>query len=83
MRKIEQFQFRKEMKGGASRLLNQIEKRLKISALQMEARSKQVTFSRFNNQTGRLRQRIAGRLSVSDGTPTAMQQGDGQLGGAE
>ncbi len=72
-----------QMRGAKTRLLNQLEKRLKISALQMEARSKQVTFSRFNNQTGRLRQSIAGRFSVIDGKPTAILQAGGQFGGAE
>ena len=72
-----------QMRGAKTRLLNQLEKRLKISALQMEARSKQITFSRFNNQTGRLRQSIAGRFSVIDGKPTAILQAGGQFGGAE
>ena len=72
-----------QIRGAKTRLLNQLEKRLKISALQMEARSKQVTFSRFNNQTGRLRQSIAGRFSVIDGKPTAILQAGGQFGGAE
>ena len=72
-----------QMKGAKTRLLNQLEKRLKIAALQMEGRSKQVTFSRFNNQTGRLRQSIAGRFAVVDGKPTAILQAGGQFGGAE
>ena len=49
----------------------------------MEGRSKQVAFSRFNNQTGRLRQSIAGRFAVVDGKPTAILQAGGQFGGAE
>lgn len=72
-----------QMRGAKKRLLNQLEKRLKISALQMEARSKQVAFSRFNNRTGRLRQSIAGRFVVVDGKPTAILQAGGQFGGAE
>jgi hypothetical protein len=72
-----------QMRGAKTRLLNQLEKRLKIAALQMEARSKQITFSRFNNQTGRLRQSIAGRYAVVDGKPTAILQAGGQFGGAE
>ena len=72
-----------QMKGAKTRLLNQLEKRLKIAALQMEGRSKQITFSRFNNQTGRLRQSIAGRYAVVDGKPTAILQAGGQFGGAE
>ena len=72
-----------QMKGAKTRLLNQLEKRLKIAALQMEGRSKQITFSRFNNQTGRLRQSIAGRFAVVDGKPTAILQAGGQFGGAE
>ncbi len=72
-----------QMKGAKTRLLNQLEKRLKIASLQMEGRSKQITFSRFNNQTGRLRQSIAGRFAVVDGKPTAILQAGGQFGGAE
>ncbi len=72
-----------QMRAAKTRLLNQLEKRLKISALQMEGRSKQITFSRFNNQTGRLRQSIAGRYAVVDGKPTAILQAGGQFGGAE
>ena len=72
-----------QMRGAKKRLLNQLENRLKISALQMEARSKQVAFSRFNNRTGRLRQSIAGRFVVVDGKPTAILQAGGQFGGAE
>lgn len=72
-----------QMRGAKKRLLNQLEKRLKISALQMEARSKQVAFSRFNNRTGRLRQSIAGRFVVVDGKPTAILQAGGQFGESE
>tara|TARA_Y100000004_G_C8598313_1_gene279453 strand:- start:21 stop:425 length:405 start_codon:yes stop_codon:yes gene_type:complete len=72
-----------QMKGAKTRLLNQLEKRLKIAALQMEGRSKQNVFSGFNNQTGRLRQSIAGRFAVVDGKPTAILQAGGQFGGAE
>jgi len=71
------------MRGAKRRLLNQLEKRLKISALEMEARSKQVAFSRFNNRSGRLRQSIAGRFAVVDGKPTAIVQAGGQFGGTE
>ena len=83
MRKISPQRFDKEMTGSGDRLLNQLVKRLKISALQMEGRSKQVAFSRFNNQTGRLRQSIAGRFAVVDGKPTAILQAGGQFGDAE
>jgi len=72
-----------QMRGAKRRLLNQLEKRLKISALEMEARSKQVAFSRFNNRSGRLRQSIAGRFAVVDGKPTAIVQAGGQFGGTE
>lgn len=72
-----------QMKGAKTRLLNQLEQRLKIAALEMEGRSKQITFSRFNNQTGRLRQSIAGRFAIIDGKPTAILQAGGQFGGAE
>lgn len=68
---------------GKKRLSKQLEKRMKISALQMERRSKQVAFSGFNNVTGRLRQSIAGRYAVIDGMPTAILQAGGQFGGSE
>jgi len=72
-----------QMRGAKTRLLNQLEKRLKIAALEMEGRSKQIAFSNFNNQTGRLRQSIAGRFAVVDGKPTAILQAGGQFGGKE
>ena len=72
-----------QMRAAKSRLLKLLEKRLKIAALEMEARSKQVAFSGFNNRTGRLRQSIAGRYMVIDGNPTAVVQTGGQFGGDE
>ena len=83
MRKISPQRFDKEMTGSGDRLLNQLVKRLKISALQMEGRSKQNVFSGFNNRTGRLRQSIAGRFVILDGKPTAVLQAGGQFGDAE
>ena len=71
-----------QMRGAKTRLLKLLEKRLKIAALQMEGRSKQVAFSRFTNQPGSLRQSIAGRFAVVDGKPTAILQAGGQFGGA-
>ena len=72
-----------QMRGAKTRLLNELEKRLKVAALQMEGRSKQNVYSRFNNRTGRLRQSIAGRYAVIDGKPTAILQAGGQFGGKE
>ena len=83
MRVITPKKFDRELSGGADRLLKQLVKRLKIAALQMEGRSKQNVFSGFNNQTGRLRQSIAGRFVILDGKPTAVLQAGGQFGGAE
>ena len=83
MREITPKKFDRELSGGADRLLKQLVKRLKISALQMEGRSKQNVFSGFNNRTGRLRQSIAGRFVILDGKPTAVLQAGGQFGGAE
>ena len=83
MREITPKKFNRELSGGADRLLNQLIKRLKIAALQMEGRSKQNIFSGFNNRTGRLRQSIAGRFVILDGKPTAVLQAGGQFGGAE
>ena len=72
-----------QLKGAKTRLLNELEKTLKISALRMEGRSKQVAFSRFNNRTGRLRQSIAGRFAYIDGKPTAILQAGGAFGGKD
>ena len=79
-----------QMKGAKTRLLNQLENRLKIAAKQMEGRSKNVQFSRFKNSRlrdgrggGRLRQSIAGRYAVIDGKPTAILQAGGQFKGEE
>lgn len=83
MKEITPKKFDREMTGGADRLLKQLVKRLKIAALQMEGRSKQNVFSGFNNQTGRLRQSIAGRFVILDGKPTAVLQAGGQFGGSE
>ena len=70
-------------RGAKTRLINQLEKQLKISALRMEGRSKNVSFSQFRNQTGRLRQSIAGRFAYIDGRPTALLQAGGQFGGSD
>ena len=83
MRRIKPDKFSKELSTSPERLLEQLEKRLKISALQMEGRSKQVAFSGFKNRTGRLRQSIAGRFAIIDGMPTAILQAGGQFGGSE
>jgi len=72
-----------QLKGAKTRLLNELEKTLKISALRMEGRSKQVAFSRFNNRTGRLRQSIAGRFAYIDGKPSSILQAGGQFGGSD
>jgi len=72
-----------QMKGAKTRLLKELEKRLKISALQAEARSKNISFSRFSNDTGRLRQSIAGRFTIEDGRPTMILSAGGQFGGKE
>lgn len=66
-----------------SKLIAEVEKQLKISALRMEGRSKQVAFSRFKNQTGRLRQSIAGRFGTIDGKPVAILQAGGAFGGKD
>jgi len=79
-----------QMKGAKTRLLNQLEKRLKTAALQMEGRSKNVQFSQFKNSRlrrgrggGRLRQSIAGRFVIINGLPSATLQAGGQFRGEE
>ena len=72
-----------QMKGAKTRLLNQLEKRLKIAALNAERRSKNVAFSDFKNDTGRLRQSISGRFATVDGRPTMILSAGGNFGGKE
>ena len=75
--------FRRNLERSKSQLLTRLEKQLKISALRMEGRSKDRTFSRFNNQTGRLRQSIAGNAGIFQGRPAAFLQAGGQFRGAD
>ena len=75
--------FRRNLERSKSQLLTRLEKQLKISALRMEGRSKDRTFSRFNNQTGRLRQSIAGNAGFFNGRPAAFLQAGGQFRGAD
>ena len=75
--------FRRNLERSKSQLLTRLEKQLKISALRMEGRSKDRTFSRFDNQTGRLRQSIAGNAAIFNGRPAAFLQAGGQFGGAD
>ncbi len=75
--------FRRNLERSKSQLLTRLEKQLKISALRMEGRSKDRTFSRFDNQTGRLRQSIAGNAGIFQGRPAAFLQAGGQFRGAD
>tara|TARA_R100000426_G_scaffold3956_1_gene6343 strand:- start:1140 stop:1541 length:402 start_codon:yes stop_codon:yes gene_type:complete len=75
--------FRSALERSKSQLLTRLEKQLKISALRMEGRSKDRTFSRFDNQTGRLRQSIAGNAGIFQGRPAAFLQAGGQFRGAD
>ena len=75
--------FRRNLERSKSQLLARLEKQLKISALRMEGRSKDRTFSRFNNDTGRLRQSIAGNAGIFNGRPAAFLQAGGQFRGAD
>tara|TARA_Y100001938_G_scaffold35296_1_gene48546 strand:- start:23 stop:421 length:399 start_codon:yes stop_codon:yes gene_type:complete len=83
MRQITLKEFQEGLKKSRSKLLERIEKQLKISSLRMEGRSKQLRFSRFENRTGRLRQSIAGNFGVIDGRPAAILQAGGQARGAD
>jgi hypothetical protein len=75
--------FRRNLERSKSQLLTRLEKQLKISALRMEGRSKDRTFSRFDNQTGRPRQSIAGNAGFFNGRPAAFLQAGGQFRGAD
>jgi len=75
--------FRRNLERSKSQLLTRLEKQLKISALRMEGRSKDRTFSRFKNDTGRLRQSIAGNAGFFNGRPAAFLQAGGQFRGAD
>tara|TARA_Y100000592_G_C5280562_1_gene226052 strand:- start:84 stop:482 length:399 start_codon:yes stop_codon:yes gene_type:complete len=83
MRQITLKEFQESLKQSRSKLLERIEKQLKISSLRMEGRSKQLRFSRFENRTGRLRQSIAGNFGVINGRPAAILQAGGQARGAD
>lgn len=83
MKQITLKEFQEGLKKSRSKLLERIEKQLKISSLRMEGRSKQLRFSRFENRTGRLRQSIAGNFGVIDGRPAAILQAGGQARGAD
>tara|TARA_R100000664_G_scaffold31377_1_gene44933 strand:+ start:176 stop:574 length:399 start_codon:yes stop_codon:yes gene_type:complete len=83
MKQITLKEFQESLKQSRSKLLERIEKQLKISSLRMEGRSKQLRFSRFENRTGRLRQSIAGNFGVIDGRPAAILQAGGQARGAD
>ena len=76
-------QFQENLKKSRSELLARIEKQLKLASLRMEGRSKQLKFSRFSNQTGRLRQSIAGNYGIIEGRPAAILQAGGQMRGAD
>ena len=83
MKQITLKEFHAGLKKSRAKLLERIEKQLKISSLRMEGRSKQLRFSRFENRTGRLRQSIAGNFGVIDGRPAAILQAGGQARGAD
>lgn len=72
-----------QMKGAKTRLIKQVEAELGAAALEMEARSKDKNFSDFNNDTGRLRQSIAGSYGTVGNLPSAILQAGGQFGGKE
>ena len=63
-------------KRGNEKLQRMFQRELKLSALRMEGRSKNVPFSRFKNQTGRLRQSIRGIFDPS-GPSASLQAGGG------
>lgn len=85
MRQITLKEFQENLRKSRSSLLERIEKQLKISAFNMEGRSKQLKFSRFKNREkggGRLRQSISGSFGYLEGRPAAFLQAGGQFRGA-
>lgn len=76
---LEEFQSR--IRKSSSKLVKKINRELKISALRMEGRSKQISFSRFKNRTTNLRGSIAGNFGIFNGRPAAFLQAGGQFGG--
>ena len=65
------------------RLLLELRRELTIAGLNMERRSKNKEFSRFNNDTGRLRASIGSTFRARSGRPTVELTAGSSFGGAD
>ena len=76
-------EFRQNLNQADRRLLRELRRELTIAGLNMERRSKNKEFSRFNNQTGRLRASIGSTFRARSGRPTVELTAGSSFGGAD
>lgn len=76
-------QFVRNLEQADRRLLRELRRELTIAGLNMERRSKNKEFSRFNNQTGRLRASIGSTFRARSGRPTVELTAGSSFGGAD
>ena len=76
-------EFVRNLEQADRRLLRELRRELTIAGLNMERRSKNKEFSRFNNQTGRLRASIGSTFRARSGRPTVELTAGSSFGGAD
>jgi hypothetical protein len=76
-------EFQQNLNQADRRLLRELRRELTIAGLNMERRSKNKEFSRFNNQTGRLRASIGSTFRARSGRPTVELTAGSSFGGAD
>lgn len=76
-------EFQQNLNQADRRLLLELRRELTIAGLNMERRSKNKEFSRFNNQTGRLRASIGSTFRARSGRPTVELTAGSSFGGAD
>lgn len=76
-------EFVRNLEQADRRLLRELRRELTIAGLNMERRSKNKEFSRFNNRTGRLRASIGSTFRARSGRPTVELTAGSSFGGAD
>ena len=76
-------EFQQNLNQADRRLLLELRRELTIAGLNMERRSKNKEFSRFNNDTGRLRASIGSTFRARSGRPTVELTAGSSFGGAD
>ena len=76
-------EFQQNLNQADRRLLLELRRELTIAGLNMERRSKKKEFSRFNNDTGRLRASIGSTFRARSGRPTVELTAGSSFGGAD